>query len=95
MLRGTVLNKQAVPGSIGDLKGGIDGSCNQKMPEILGEGPYKQGILQEMVSKITVALRRPILSVRAPPINAKKTCSRKPSERVVPISRLESPIFRI
>ena len=55
----------------------------------------KQGILQEMVSKITVALRRPILSVRAPPINAKKTCSRKPSERVVPISRLESPIFRI
>ena len=32
----------------------------------------KQGILQEMVSKITVALRRPILSVRAPPINAKK-----------------------
>lgn len=43
MLRGTVLNKQAVPGSIGDLKGGIDGSCNQKMPEILGEGPYKTG----------------------------------------------------
>ena len=43
MLRGTVLNKQAVPGSIGDLKGGIDGSRNQKMPEILGEGPYKTG----------------------------------------------------
>lgn len=35
MLRRTILDKQAVPGSIGDLKGGIDGGRYQKMPEVL------------------------------------------------------------
>lgn len=59
MLRGTVLNKQAVPGSIGDLKGGIDGAAIRKCQKFWEKAHIKQGILQEMVSKITVALRRP------------------------------------